>query len=273
MGAGLVIVAVPERPSCRWCKPDMTEAAFLPLPETDEGTVAAEATLEPVLAALERAHALASVPGSRAARRRPAFVRELVRASPVPVVVDADGLNAFAARAAELADRKADAVITPHEGEFGRLTGVSAHDLDADRFGTRDRSPPTQRRGDVAQGQPDPDRGTAAGARGSTSPGSPVLATAGSGDVLTGVIGGLLARGLDPFDAASAGAYLHGEAGLLAGRSTGEGTLAGDVVGRIPEAVERCEGRSEPSVPPDVGRGRPRGDPPQRSALSPRTPS
>jgi NAD(P)H-hydrate epimerase len=69
--------------------------------------------------------------------------------------------------------------------------------------------------------------------------GSAVLATAGSGDVLTGMIGGLLARGAAPFDAASAAAYLHGLAGLLAGAETGEGTVAGDLVGRIPSAIER----------------------------------
>ncbi|MGZ4150775.1 MAG: ADP-dependent NAD(P)H-hydrate dehydratase, partial [Actinomycetota bacterium] len=69
--------------------------------------------------------------------------------------------------------------------------------------------------------------------------GGPVLATAGSGDVLTGVIGGLLARGLDPVDAASAGAYVHGLAGVIAGRTLGEGTLASDVAARLPEAVVR----------------------------------
>ena len=69
--------------------------------------------------------------------------------------------------------------------------------------------------------------------------GGPVLATAGSGDVLTGVIGGLLARGLDPLDAASAGAYVHGLAGVIAGRRTGEGSLASDVSLHVPDAVAR----------------------------------
>jgi len=71
--------------------------------------------------------------------------------------------------------------------------------------------------------------------------GSPVLATAGSGDVLTGTIGGLLARGLGALDAAAAGVYLHGLAGTLAGRTLGEGTLAGDVAAHLPEAVTRVE--------------------------------
>jgi NAD(P)H-hydrate repair Nnr-like enzyme with NAD(P)H-hydrate dehydratase domain len=69
-----------------------------------------------------------------------------------------------------------------------------------------------------------------------------VLATAGTGDVLTGMIGGLLARGLGATEAAAAGAYLHGLAGLLAGDERGEGTLAGDVIDRIPDAVAQVEG-------------------------------
>ena len=64
-----------------------------------------------------------------------------------------------------------------------------------------------------------------------------MLATAGSGDVLTGAIAGLVGRGLEPVDAAGAGAFLHGVAGHLAGRATGEGTMAGDIAARLPEAV------------------------------------
>ena len=68
--------------------------------------------------------------------------------------------------------------------------------------------------------------------------GSPVLATAGTGDVLTGTIGGLLARGVEPFAAAWAGAYVHGVAGIVAGRARSEGSVAGDVAERLPDAIE-----------------------------------
>ena len=68
-----------------------------------------------------------------------------------------------------------------------------------------------------------------------------MLATAGSGDVLTGMIGALVARGLASSDAAAAAAYVHGVAGILAGRRTGDGTLAGDIVRSIPEAIARME--------------------------------
>ena len=71
--------------------------------------------------------------------------------------------------------------------------------------------------------------------------GSPALATAGTGDVLTGMIGGLLARGATPLESAAASAYLHGLAGVFAGRDLGEGALAGDVLERVPEALARME--------------------------------
>jgi NAD(P)H-hydrate epimerase len=126
-------------------------------------------------------------------------------------------------------------------GEFARLTGVKSGDVQADRT-THVRSLAAQAdavtllkgsRSAIA----DPDGRLLVNVTG-----SPVLATAGTGDVLTGMIGGLLARGLEPTEAAAAGAYLHGLAGLFAGRDRGEGTLAGDVIDRIPEAVDHVEG-------------------------------
>ncbi len=156
----------------------------------------------------------------------------------MPFVLDADGLNAFTGRAAELADRKSEAVLTPHVGEFVRLSGVSARDLADDRL-THARAL-AERTGAVTLLKGSRTLVTTPDGIVRINPtGGPVLATAGSGDVLTGIIGGLLARGLDPADAASAGAYVHGLAGILAGRSTGEGTLASDVAGCVPEAVNR----------------------------------
>ena len=94
--------------------------------------------------------------------------------------------------------------------------------------------------------------------------GGPVLATAGSGDVLTGIIGGLLARGMTPVDAASAGAYVHGLAGIAAGR-LGEGTLASDVARHVPEAVDRVMGGRVSRLRPTCGRGGPGRRPSQRA--------
>jgi NAD(P)H-hydrate epimerase len=238
IGAGLVTVAAPAE-ILPTIQSRLTEATFLPLPSTERGTVAHDA-LESVLEVLGRAHALAIGPGLTTDEETAGFVRDLVRASPVPVVVDADALNAFAGRASDLSDRSADAVLTPHAGEFARLAAVGARELEADRLAharalARDADAVTLLKGSrtiVAD----------AGGEARINPtGGPFLATAGSGDVLTGMIGGLLARGLAPADAASGAAYVHGVAGGLAARQTGDGTLAGDIAASIPEAVALTE--------------------------------
>jgi NAD(P)H-hydrate epimerase len=238
IGAGLVTVASPQG-AVPQIQAGLTEPTFLPLPETAEGTVAADAAA-PVLERLEAADALAIGPGLTTDERTVAFVRDVVRRSPVPVVLDADGLNAFTGDGAGLADRQADAVLTPHVGEFSRLTGVKARDLDADRpthvraLATQANAVTLLKGNRTAIAAPD-------GGLFVNVTGSPVLATAGTGDVLTGMIGGLLARGVAPQEAAAAGAYLHGLAGLFAGRDLGEGAVAGDVLQRVPEAVAHVE--------------------------------
>jgi NAD(P)H-hydrate epimerase len=231
IGAGYVFVAAPAS-ILPVIQTDLTETVFVPLPETDAGSVAPEA-VEVVLRVLEGADALAMGPGLSTEPETRAFIRALVRECPVPSVLDADGLNAFAGDAGAIADLKADAILTPHLGELARLTGqngddrlVAARDLAAraDTVALVKGSRTVIARADgIARINPT---------------GSPVLATAGTGDVLTGTIGGLLARGLEPFDAAWAGAYLHGVAGILAGRATAEGTVAGDVASRLPDALE-----------------------------------
>ncbi|MBI3647362.1 MAG: NAD(P)H-hydrate dehydratase [Actinobacteria bacterium] len=241
IGTGLVIVAAPAG-VLPVVQAELTEAVFLPLAETADGTVSPEA-VEPLLERAASAHAIAIGPGLTTQEETAKFVREVVRRSPVPLVVDADGLNAFAGRAAELADRSVEAILTPHAGEFGRLSGVKARDLDADRLGHARALAATTRAVVLLKGSRTVIAAPAGEVRINPT-GSPVLATAGSGDVLTGMIGGLLARGVGPLDAAAAGAYLHGLAGLLGAAELGEGTVAGDLVSRIPEAVDRV--RSAP---------------------------
>jgi NAD(P)H-hydrate epimerase len=239
VGTGLVTVAAPEG-AMPQIQAGLTEPTFLPLPETAEGTVAAD-SVAPLLELLEVADALAIGPGLTTNDQTVAFVRETVRRSPVPLILDADGLNAFTGDVAALQDRQADAVLTPHVGEFARLTGVKRRDLDADR--------PTHVRALAEQ------TGAVTLLKGSRTviaqpdgrlfvnvTGSPALATAGTGDVLTGMIGGLLARGVPPLESAAAAAYLHGLAGVFAGRDQAEGALAGDVLERIPEALVQVGG-------------------------------
>jgi NAD(P)H-hydrate epimerase len=234
LGAGLIQVLVPQG-ILPIVQAELIETTFVPLSETAAGTVST-AALDQVLGQLEGADALAIGPGLSTDEGTARFVRELVRSCPAPFVLDADGLNAFSGGAELLADRRADAVLTPHVGEFGRLAEVSPHQLADDRLRyVRELAAKT---GAVTLLKGSRTVVAAPGGTVRINPtGGPVLATAGSGDVLTGVIGALLARGLDPMDAASAGAYVHGLAGILAGRHLGEGTLASDVVARLPEAV------------------------------------
>jgi NAD(P)H-hydrate epimerase len=236
IGAGLIQVAVPQG-ILPIVQTELVETTFLPLHETSAGTIGA-ASLDIVLERLEGVDALAIGPGLSTDEETAGFVRELVRACPVPFVLDADGLNAFAGRADDLADRKTEAVLTPHAGEFARLSGVTVRELADDRLRHTRALAATTRAVTLLKGS----RTlvvTSDGMVRVNPTGGPVLATAGSGDVLTGVIGGLLARGLDPADAASAGAYVHGLAGILAGRSLGEGTIASDITAHLPEAVNR----------------------------------
>ncbi len=237
IGAGYVVVAVPAS-ILPVVQLGLTETVFLPLAETEDGTVA-QAAHDAVLRALTDADALAMGPGLSTNADTQAFVRGVLRESPVPVVLDADGLNAFAGDEDLLADRKTEVVLTPHLGELARLTG--GHDGDrltaARALAARTNGVALVKGSRTAIAAPD-------GSARINPTGSPFLATAGTGDVLTGTIGGLVAAGLPPFDAAWAGAYLHGLAGILAGEDFGEGTLAGDVAERLPAAIDLVRSQS-----------------------------
>ena len=119
VGAGLVTVATP-RDALPAVQSHEMEAVFLPLAQTDEGTAAIDA-LDPLLDALGRADAVAVGPGLTTNEETARLVRDLVRLGPVPVVLDADGLNAFPGDASVLRERSGATVLTPHDGEHARL--------------------------------------------------------------------------------------------------------------------------------------------------------
>jgi NAD(P)H-hydrate epimerase len=237
-GAGLVAVAVPEGilPVLQGL---LTEAVFVPLPETAEGAASGgSARLDDVLA---QAGALAIGPGMTANETTAAWVREVLRASEIPVVLDADGLNAFAGRPEDLADRKAEIVLTPHAGEFARLAGIGAADVVRDRI-ARVRELAGRTGAVVLLKGSRTVIGTPDGRIRIVATGGPFLATGGTGDVLTGMIVALLAGGLAPADAAAAAAFVHGVAGRTAAEGRSGRITAGDVVARIPEAIEEIAG-------------------------------
>jgi hydroxyethylthiazole kinase-like uncharacterized protein yjeF len=167
------------------------------------------------------------------ARRR----LEHVLASDVPVVLDADGLRLLPSTAI---DRDAPTVLTPHAGEAAQLLGVSAEQIEARRLDAVRRLAAQYNATVLLKGSLSlicsPGERTV---RVNTHA-SPALATAGSGDLLAGIVGGLLAGGLGPLDAASVGAYVHGATGLLAARSGP--VAAGDLVAALPSAWQNIRG-------------------------------
>jgi hydroxyethylthiazole kinase-like uncharacterized protein yjeF len=233
-GAGLVTVAVPEGvlPAVQ---ASLAEATYLPLPEGPAGSTS-ETAWEALEDRLTSVGAVAVGPGLSTDEETPALVRRLVRESPVPLVIDADAINAFAGRAGNLALRASAAVLTPHAGEFARLFDMPAGEVMEDRVGLARKAAAETGCVVLLKGS----RTVIASPEGEARinpTGTPVLATGGTGDVLTGAISAFLARGLSPLDASSAAAYVHGLAGRLAGARTGEGTVSSDVALALAEAV------------------------------------
>jgi NAD(P)H-hydrate epimerase len=200
-----------------------------------------DALLAAALEVAARGDAVVLGPGLGQTPGCAAFVRAFVSACPVPLLIDADALNALAAdeRAglAAVSQRSAPTVLTPHPGEMARLTGSSNAAVQAQRSTHARALAQTTRAVVVLKGQRT--LSAAPDGRLAVNPtGNPGLATAGSGDVLAGLVGALLARGRDAFDAAVAGVLVHGLAGDRAAQRLGqEALLAGDVVEALGEAL------------------------------------
>ncbi|NQT94352.1 MAG: NAD(P)H-hydrate dehydratase [Lentisphaerae bacterium] len=162
------------------------------------------------------------------------LVEQLLGAIRNPMVLDADALNLCGGRAEVIRNVQGQVILTPHPGEMARLLGCSVADVQADRCGVAACAAELTGSVVVLKGA-----GTLVAAEGRpihvNLTGNPGMATGGTGDVLGGIIAGLLAQGLDPFDAARASVYLHGRAGdNVAWRASQAGILAGDLVEEIP---------------------------------------
>jgi hydroxyethylthiazole kinase-like uncharacterized protein yjeF len=189
-----------------------------------------DSALETLAGLAERAGALALGPGIGRGAGRQVLVRELLERIDLPAVVDADALFGL-----EPFEREAGTVLTPHAGELARLLGtdsgwVGAHRLTAARKAAE--------RFDAVVLLKGPDT-IVASPRGDivvSDWGPPALATAGTGDVLTGIVASFLAKGLEPAVAAAAGAVAHGRAGELLPHAAG--VVAGDLLDSIPAALQ-----------------------------------
>jgi len=236
-GAGYVTALVPASLNLVF---ELRDAEVMSVPLADvDGLLASEA-VEPALARCERTDALVLGPGLGRSDGAATFARELALHAPLPLLLDADGLNAHASGTAlqRLAGRTAPTILTPHGGELARLLDVDGDTVRARRLAcaraAADRaSAIVVLKGDDTLVVEPGEQGRVGVSRGD----APALATAGTGDVLSGVIGALLARGVEPFDAACAGVELHRRAGRLAGARVGvEGTMARDVIALLPYA-------------------------------------
>ena len=231
--AGYVAVAVPAS-TLPVFEQRLLEAVKRPLPE-DEAGLSTPAAAEPVLALAARAGSVALGPGLGRSDGTRELVARLLRELDVPVVVDADALFGL-----EPGDCRAPAVLTPHEGELARLLGeesrwVAAHRLEAlGRAVERFRSVVLLKGPDTVIGAP----GEPILVRSVDAPG---LATAGTGDVLTGVLAAFLAKGLEPRLAAAAGATALGIAATLAPHA--RGMVASDVAAALPAALSAAQPR------------------------------
>jgi len=224
--AGYVAVAAPES-TLRVLEQRLLEVVKLPCPEED-GKLS-ERAADTILAAAQRAGAVALGPGLGRGDGPRALVRRLLREVDKPVVVDADALFEL-----EPFERSAATILTPHSGELGRLLGVPSRDIDAHRLDAARRAADKFGAVCVLKGADtivvEPGRGALVCGLGPAS-----LATAGSGDVLTGVTAAFLSKGLEPRLAAAAAAAACAVAAELTGKPAG--MVASDVIEMLPAAL------------------------------------
>lgn len=243
VGAGLVTYALA---AAAYEKFDVNAAEVMvaPIPDDDTGvlTAVSQATL---LSQLTGKQAVAIGPGLGRAMPTTQLVRALIPQCTVPTVLDADALYAVADDLPILQQRRADLVLTPHPGEMARLCGQDMAAIAADRIGVAQSFSTTQGVYVVLKGH----RTVMASPDGSiviNPTGNAGMATAGAGDVLTGILAGLLAQGMPLPSAMHAGVYLHGLAGDLAAARQGEhAMIASDIIDALPEAIRMLGKKKE----------------------------
>ena len=235
-GAGLVTIGVPDAVYLIIAKRE-SELMIRPLPSTAKGTLGLKGFSE-IKRFCSTQNVLALGPGLSQHVTTQQLIRKILQATELPVVIDADGLNALKGHLSVLKVCHARAVLTPHPGEFARVFGGKLDDSDILR---RKRALETAREYGVVlvlKGH----RTVVASPEGEVHvnlTGNPGMATAGSGDVLTGVIAALAGQGCSLYEAACLGVHVHGLAGDLAAKKNGQISLtAGDILSFLPDAFK-----------------------------------
>ena len=238
-GAGLVTLAIPESLNTI-VGMKLTEVMSLPVSETDEKTFSKNS--EKQILDFSKGKSVAAIgPGISTNKETSEVVRNLIRKLIMPIIIDADGINALQGDPRILREAKADIVITPHPGEMSRLCGVKKDVIQKDRISSARDFAVRNKVHVVLKGK----NTVIADTQGNVFinlTGNPGMASGGTGDVLTGMIAGFISQGLSPVDAAKAGVYLHGLSGDLMAEKRGEMSLtAMDILKGLPKAIKKVQ--------------------------------
>ena len=214
---------------------NLWESVFVPLGAVEDATLKAD-NAKQLLREAEQASAVVMGCGLSNTPDTRTLVRKLIKNCQKPMVLDADALNCIADTPSVLNDAQAEVIVTPHPGEMGRLTGKTAREVNSSRVETATAFSSKFGVITVLKGAgtliASPDGRVTENHTGNSG-----MATGGSGDVLAGITGALLAQGAKPYDAAAAAVYLHGLAGDLAANELGKASmLPADLLGYLPQA-------------------------------------
>lgn len=234
-GAGLTTLGVPASLNLAM-EVKLTEVMTCALAETKDVTLSLKAKKE-ILKRVDGSDVAVLGPGLSTNAETQRLIRQLIAVIKKPMVLDADALNALSGHASLLKKTHAECIVTPHPGEMSRLIEKNTSCIRKNRLSVAKKFSNHYNVVVVLKGA-----GTVVVYKGVhyiNKTGNPGMATAGSGDVLTGVIAGFLAQGLRIFDAARLAVYVHGLAGDLAVKEKGEvGLIASDILEKIPEAIK-----------------------------------
>lgn len=239
-GAGLVTLGVPESLADVF-QSRVTEEMVLLLPDRGDGTLSDKAADRILEFASKPFHVLAIGPGIGVSRDTQKMMGNLIKNLKSPMVIDADGLNSLKGERRILAKTSAPIILTPHPGEMARLLqtsgeNVSIERIEKDRIGTAVGFAGETKTFVLLKGVPTI-VATPGGKAFLNPTGNPGMATAGAGDVLTGILAGLLAQNGNPLQSCILGVYLHGLAGDIAASGKGQHSLvATDIIQRLPDA-------------------------------------
>ncbi|OGQ49418.1 MAG: hypothetical protein A3I09_03965 [Deltaproteobacteria bacterium RIFCSPLOWO2_02_FULL_47_10] len=236
VGTGLVTYALPASAYVKF-DTKSPEIMYEGLSDNGKGIIGKEA-VSALRLLFQNKDAASLGPGIGTSDDTKKAVCEIIRKVSIPLVLDADGLNCLAGNMEALKDAKQPLVLTPHQGEMSRLTGLDIKEIKADRVGVAKSFAKKYHVYTVLKGH----RTVTATPDGNifiNPTGNPGMASAGMGDVLTGVIGGLIAQKIPVETSVVAGVYLHGLAGDIASSEIGErGLVASDVINALPRAIE-----------------------------------